>query len=67
MTMTIAGYKVKEKLYESRNSLVYRAYQEAENRPVILKMLKEAYPPPKKIAAFRQEYQSHKALEIAGI
>ncbi len=65
--MTIVGCRVKEKIYESRNSLVYRAHQEVENRPVILKMLKQAYPTPKKIAAFRREYELICSLQSAGV
>lgn len=65
--MTIVGCRVKEKIYESRNALVYRAHQEAENRPVILKMLKQAYPPPKKIAAFRREYELIRSLQSPGV
>jgi predicted ATPase len=67
MSATIAGYQVKEKIYESRSSLVYRAYQEAENRPVILKMLKQAYPSPRTIAAFRREYELTRSLQLDGL
>src|SRR5262249_29481948 len=67
MNITVAGYQVKEKIYESRNSLVYRAYQEVENRPIILKMLKQAYPSPKKIAAFKREYELTHSLHLEGV
>src|SRR6266481_332982 len=67
MIMSIAGCQVKEKIYESDNSLVYRARQEADNRPVILKMLKQAYPPPKKIAWFKREYELIRGLHLAGV
>jgi serine/threonine protein kinase len=44
-----AGYHINEKLYESHNSQVYRAVREADNDPVVLKMLREAYPSPERI------------------
>lgn len=65
--MDILGYQAREVLYESDNSLVYRAYREADNQPVILKMLKQAYPPPKRIAEFRREYEITKNLTLAGV
>jgi serine/threonine protein kinase len=49
------NYQITEKLLESSNSLVYRGYRQADNLPVILKMLKESYPPPEKIAWFKRE------------
>lgn len=67
MSATIAGYHIKEQIYESRHSLVYRACQGEENLPVILKMLKQAYPPPKKIAAFKREYELTRSLRLAGV
>jgi predicted ATPase/signal transduction histidine kinase len=67
MTMLIAGYQVQEKIYESRNSLVYRAHQKTENRPVVLKVLKQDYPPPKKIAAFKREFELTCSLQGEGI
>ena len=51
------NYQITEKLHESSNSLVYRGYRQADNLPVILKMLKESYPPPEKIAWFKREYE----------
>src|ERR1041385_3778434 len=67
MSMTIANYQIKERLYESRNSLVYRVQIETENQPVILKMLKQAYPSPKKIAAFKREYEITQSLQLEGV
>ena len=51
------NYQVTEKLHESSNSLVYRGYGQADDRPVILKILKQAYPLPEKIAWFKREYE----------
>ena len=60
----ISGYQVIEKLYESHNSLVYRARRIADSRSVILKTLKRAYPTPEKIAWFKREYTITKNLQL---
>src|SRR5215510_13076218 len=67
MTATIAGYQVQEKIYESENSFVYRGVQEGGGQPVILKMLKQAYPPPEKIAWFHREYELTRSLHLEGV
>jgi predicted ATPase/signal transduction histidine kinase/CheY-like chemotaxis protein/HPt (histidine-containing phosphotransfer) domain-containing protein len=54
---TISGYKIRETLYESNHSLVFRAYRMADNLPVILKTLREEYPLPERIAQFKREYE----------
>ncbi len=64
---TISGYEVLEKLYESTNSLVYRGRRIVDSQPVILKMLKQAYPPPEKIAWFKREYEITKNLQLTGV
>ncbi|WP_414587169.1 AAA family ATPase [Scytonema sp. PCC 10023] len=63
----VSGYQVTEKLYESSNSLVYRGYRLEDNQPVILKMLKQAYPPPEKIAWFKREYEITRSINLAGV
>jgi predicted ATPase/signal transduction histidine kinase/tRNA A-37 threonylcarbamoyl transferase component Bud32 len=65
--MDILGYQTNELLYESDNSLVYRAYSKGDNKSVILKMLKQAYPSPKRIAEFRREYEITKKLNTKGV
>ena len=67
MPITIAGYQVQEKIYESENSLVYRGRREVEEQSVILKMLKQPYPSPEKIAWFKQEYELTRSFHLEGI
>ncbi|NES82156.1 MAG: serine/threonine-protein kinase PknK, partial [Moorea sp. SIO2B7] len=64
---TISGYQVIEKLYESNNSLVYRGHRIVDSQPVILKILKQPYPPPEKIAWFKREYTITKNLQLGGV
>jgi serine/threonine protein kinase len=60
--ITLSGYQVITKLYESSNSLVYRARREADEQPVVLKMLKGDYPSPERIARFKREYEVTRSL-----
>src|SRR6476661_3362455 len=61
------NYQITEKLHESSNSLVYRGYRQADNLPVILKMLKESYPPPERIAWFKREYEITQNINLSGV
>src|SRR5262245_33262090 len=67
MSTIIAGCQINEKLYESDNSLVYRALQEKKKQSVILKMLKQPYPSPGKIAWFKREYELTRYLDLTGV
>lgn len=62
---TFAHYHLCEKLYESTNSLVFRARD--KKKPVILKMLREAYPSPERIAGFKREYKLNQTLHLPGV
>jgi len=61
------NYQVTEKPHESSNSLVYRGYRQTDNLPVILKMLKQAYPLPEKIAWFKREYEITQNINLSGV
>ena len=63
----ISGYQIYEHLYESANSLVYRAHRQTDQSPVILKVLKEAYPSPERIAWFKREYEVTLNLHMEGV
>ncbi len=65
--ITISGYKTGKKIHESTNSLVYRGYRETDNQPVILKILKDVYPPPEEIARLKREYEFTNKINVAGI
>jgi predicted ATPase/signal transduction histidine kinase len=67
MPVTIAGCQVQEKIYESENSFVYRGRWKRDDRPVILKMLKQPYPSPEKIAWFKREYELTRSLRVEGV
>ena len=67
MTTVIAGYQVTQEIYESANSLIFRALAPKEQQPVILKMLRHAYPPPEKIAWFKREFELTRSLQLEGV
>ena len=66
-TITITGYRIIATIYESANSLVYRAIREQDQQPVILKVLKENYPTPQELTRYKQEYEIIRSLNLDGI
>ncbi len=65
--LTISGYSLTAQLYESTNSLIYRGYRLSDEQPVVLKMLKDTYPNPERIAWFKREYEVTRNLTIPGV
>ncbi|MEK8020964.1 MAG: protein kinase, partial [Candidatus Parabeggiatoa sp.] len=66
--LTISGYQITEQLHESANSSIYRARRLTDNQAVVLKILKQDYPPPEKIAWFKREYETtHNLNDIKGV
>ena len=61
------SYQLAQKLYESNNSLIYRGYNSQNQQSVILKILKEAYPSPKRVAWFKREYEVTHNLNLPGV
>ncbi|MBD1920593.1 AAA family ATPase, partial [Microcoleus sp. FACHB-831] len=65
--ITLTGYKIFTQIYESANSLVYRGVREANNQPVILKMLKQDYPTAASLIRYKQEYEITHNLNLDGV
>lgn len=63
---TPTGYQIIAKIYESSNSLVYRAIDAHNNQPIILKILKEEYPTPSELIRYKQEYELTRSLNLDG-
>lgn len=63
--MDVLGYEVIEKIYESPNSITYRAVK--DNTPVIIKILNSEYPSDERIAQFKYEYEIIKDLNSTGV
>ncbi|MEG4329613.1 serine/threonine-protein kinase PknK, partial [Microcoleus sp. herbarium5] len=64
--LTFPGVEVTELIYESANSLVYRAFRQPDSLPVVLKVLKENYPTPQELARYRTEYKITQSLNLSG-
>lgn len=60
------GYRTVETLYQSLNTVVYRAEKDT-NEAVILKLLNDENPPPHKIARLQYEYNILSELAIPGV
>ncbi|MBF0607328.1 MAG: AAA family ATPase [Magnetococcales bacterium] len=63
----ILDYNNPELIYESSNSLVYRAIHKDTRQPVILKRLREDYPLPHKLAGFQREYEIARSFDDPGV
>lgn len=64
---TVSGYHITEHLYESSHSLVYRGCRLNNQQAVILKLLKNDYPPPERVAWFKREYEITRDIHLQGV
>ncbi len=64
---TNTDYEIIAKLYESGNSLVYRAKLKPDDRPIVIKILKDNYPTPDELARYQQEYEITRSLNLDSI
>ena len=67
LMITLTGYQILAQIYESANSLVYRAIREQDSQSVILKVLKQDYPTPNEITRYKQEYEITRNLNTDGV
>jgi len=63
----IPDYRIVEKIFESDNTLVYRARLDDDDSPVILKILKEGYPTPEEFIRYKREYEVTRSLYLKGV
>jgi diguanylate cyclase (GGDEF)-like protein len=64
---TFSGYHIIDPLYESINSLVYRARRLYDDVPVVLKILREEYPSPERIAWLKREFELTRSLNLESV
>ncbi len=67
MILTLPNYQIISKIYESANSIIYRAVRHDDNQPVILKLLKQDYPSPDELTRYWQGYEITKSLNLDGV
>ncbi|PSB18493.1 ATPase [Phormidesmis priestleyi ULC007] len=54
--LKLSGYQVTEKIYESSKTLVYRGERSVDQKPVVIKLLKNKNSTPRELAIFRKQY-----------
>lgn len=65
--ITIPGYQIREQIYESNYSLVYRGHRLQDQKAVILKVLKQEYPSSEQLARYHREYELIQSLNFTGV
>ncbi len=65
--VNIKGYSIVEQLYNGYRTLVYRAVREHDQKPVVIKLLKNTYPSFNELVQFRNQYTIAKNLNYPGI
>ncbi|NEO72377.1 serine/threonine-protein kinase PknK, partial [Moorena sp. SIO3H5] len=65
--ITLNGYQVNTKIYESSNSIVYRGIRDNDHQSVIIKVLKQDYPTESELTRYKQEYQLIHSLNFTGV
>ena len=65
--LTFPDYQILTQIYQSTNSIVYRARSELDNQPIILKLLKPDYPTPSGLTRYKQEYEITRSLQLEGV
>lgn len=63
----LVQYQIIAQIYESANSLVYKAFIKQNNQPIILKLLKQDYPSPAELTRYKQEYEITHSLNHEGV
>ena len=68
----ILNYKIEDQLsnallYDSNRTIVYRAVDQDNNKPVILKHLNQEFPTSQELARFRREFAVTRKLKGSGI
>lgn len=63
----VPGYEIVEQLYLGSRTAVYRAVHNAQQRPVVIKVLQREYPSFCELLQFRNQYKIAKGLPISGI
>ena len=55
--LDVPGYRIDQEIHETEHSRIYRARRLVDSRSVILKTLKEEYPPLDEVVKYKREYE----------
>ncbi|BAY79409.1 two-component hybrid sensor and regulator (plasmid) [Nostoc linckia NIES-25] len=65
--LPLSGYRITEQIYSGSKTLVYRAIRKQDQKPVVIKLMRNEYPTIHEIAQFRNQYTITKNLDLKGI
>ena len=65
--VSIPGYYVNQQIYNGSRTHVYRSVRDSDQKPVVIKLLKNPYPNFNELLQFRNQYTIAKNLDISGI
>ncbi len=63
----LTGYQILDRIYSGTRTLVYRAIRICDETPVVIKVLRSAYPSFSELVQFRNQYTIAKNLNLPGI
>ncbi|MEJ6481066.1 AAA family ATPase [Nostoc punctiforme UO1] len=63
----LLNYQISEQLYTGSRTLVYRAIREADQLPVVIKLLQEEYPTFNELLLFCNQYTIAKNIDLPGV
>lgn len=67
MNINIPNYQLKEEIFQSERTIIYRAIRSKDQLNVIIKILNEEYPSNDKIARFKHEFNITKKFTDEGV
>jgi predicted ATPase/signal transduction histidine kinase/serine/threonine protein kinase len=65
--LNLGGYQIFNKIYASNRTLVYRGIREQDQKPVVIKVLRNEYPTFNQLVQFRHQYTISKNLNLPGV
>jgi serine/threonine protein kinase len=65
--VTIPGYRIVEQIYDGSRTRAYRGLCESDQKPIVIKLLKNEYPTFNELVQFRNQYTIVKNLDLKGI
>ncbi|MBD2481216.1 ATP-binding sensor histidine kinase [Planktothrix sp. FACHB-1365] len=65
--IALPGYQILAQIYESINSVVYRAIREKDNLPVILKVLQGEFPSQSDLQKYEREYKILRCFNLESV
>lgn len=65
--ISIPGYVLEQKIYESLDTLLYQGHRSADQAPVMAKLIKSEYPSPRELGRLWHEYVILQQIQAPGV